>query len=133
VLMNIPMNVHWYVHTVLYTFYLLVYTISMGVYTDDDLDDLMKENLRLTRENNKLLRKLRRAEIIGLWLRILMILIIFGVPFLVYKYYIEDYVLDLGATFTELQDDAAALRELPAKIPVPAAVKQLVAPDEAVE
>lgn len=89
----------------------------MGVYTDEDLDDLVRENLCLAKENNVLLRKIRRAEVLGLWFRVLFFLVVIGVPIFVYKYYLEEYVRDLGASFSAMQEDASVLRDFPDKIP----------------
>lgn len=66
----------------------------MGVYTDQDLDDLMKENLRLTRENNELLRKMRRGAILGFWFKLVLYLVILGLPVFVYWMYLQEYAMD---------------------------------------
>ncbi len=102
------------------------YTDRMGVYTDSDLDDLVRENLRLTQENNKLLKKIRRSEVVNFWIRILFFLVLIGVPILVYQYYLEPYVQELFATYQRMQEDAASVRDLSSKLSVPDGLKALL-------
>ena len=84
--------------------------------TKNDLEALLNENLRLTRENNKLLRKLHRAYLIQVWSRILIILIVIGVPILVYQYYLEDYVKRFQATYDETRLELRQVDEVLEKL-----------------
>lgn len=85
----------------------------MGVYTDEELDELMQENLRLTKENNKLLKKMRRTELFGMWMRILFFLVIIGVPLVVYRYYVAPYIEDFSQAYQDFRADTGAVLTLP--------------------
>lgn len=98
---------------ILSTYYFLLYTYPMGVYTDEELDELMQENLRLTKENNKLLKKMRRTELFGMWMRILFFLVIIGVPLVVYRYYVAPYIEDFSQAYQDFRADTGAVLTLP--------------------
>jgi len=66
---------------------------------------LLRENLRLTRENNKLLKRMHRAHVIDVWFRVLFLLIAVGAPIFLYQYYLEDYVKNAWTTYKELKED----------------------------
>ena len=54
---------------------------------DEELKGLLEENLEVTRENNELLKKIRRDAVIGFAVKILFYLILLGVPiFLISSY-----------------------------------------------
>ena len=88
----------------------------MGIYTDEELDDLVRENIKLTKQNNKLLRKLWRSQILGFWSRILFFAIIIGVPVILYQYFLVDYVGQVRTTIEEFQGNLNAIKELPENI-----------------
>jgi hypothetical protein len=83
---------------------------------DKQIQHLLKENLKLSKENNKLLKKLHRANIVGFWSRIIFFLIIVGVPFFIYRYYLEDFVQELFVTYQSLRESASELKELPNRL-----------------
>ncbi len=99
----------------------MVYTFGMN----EEMQDLIKENIRLTRENNRLLRKLWRAELWSFWSKMIFIAIMVGVPVLVYRYYLADVVQDLWHTYDQLLHGVEQLEQLPARIPVPAILEGL--------
>lgn len=47
---------------------------------DTHLEELLEENLELAKENNKLLKEMRRNAIIGLVVRVIIWLVVLGVP-----------------------------------------------------
>ena len=59
----------------------------------------IKELLKLTQENNKLLRKMRRSAMIGNVMRIFYWAIIFGGPVVIYYYYLQPYLGQLIDTY----------------------------------
>lgn len=71
----------------------------------EDLKQLMLENQKLLLENNKLLKKMRRDAVIGYVFRILWIVIIFGLPFYLYLYFIQP---NIGS----IQEQAGLLKQL---------------------
>jgi hypothetical protein len=89
----------------------------MGVYTEQDLDDLMKENIRLARENNKLLRKMRRDAIVGRFVKLIMLAVIIATPFVLYYYFVEPYVAEMRETYAELQGNLDTVEQLKNEFP----------------
>lgn len=61
---------------------------------DSDIKSLLQENLEITKENNELLRVLKRNNTIALVLRIAWYAIILGVPFILYFYVLDPMVSD---------------------------------------
>jgi hypothetical protein len=86
---------------------------------EDEIEVLLEQNIKLTKENNKLLRKLWRAEVMGFWSRILFIAILIGIPVLVYQYFLVDYVDQVRTTLEDVRDDLGKIREIPDKISLP--------------
>lgn len=92
---------------------------------DEETQDLIKENIRLTRENNRLLRKLWRAEVLGFWSKMLFIAIMVGVPVLVYRYYLADVVTDLWNTYQGVLRGVEDISQLPDQISLSAVIESL--------
>ena len=65
--------------------------------------NLLEENLRLTKENNRLLRKLKRAQTLGTVFRIIWIAVIVGLPVALYVYLIQPYYEGVQTRFESLQ------------------------------
>lgn len=66
-------------------------------------DREMKELLKLTKENNNLLRKMRRQAIIGNIMRLVYWAIIIGGPVVIYYYYLQPYLGQLIETYSGIQ------------------------------
>ena len=62
---------------------------------DEEGKRLLRQNLELSRENNKMLKRIRRDARIGLLFRILWIAIIIGVPVFLYFTFLQPYVADV--------------------------------------
>ena len=58
---------------------------------DEELKQLLQENLEVTRENNDLLKKIRRDAMIGLVVKVILWLVILGVPI----FFVSAYLLPL--------------------------------------
>ncbi|HEY4502716.1 MAG TPA: hypothetical protein VJH21_02700 [Candidatus Paceibacterota bacterium] len=71
--------------------------------------DLLEENLRLTKENNRLLRKLKRAQTISTIFKIIWIAVLIGVPLVLYVYVIEPYYQEVQTRYDELQQRVEAI------------------------
>lgn len=67
---------------------------------DNEVKSLLKKNLELAKENNRLLRKMRRGAIIGNILRLIWWVVLFGGPVILYYYYVQPYVGEFFA-FTD--------------------------------
>lgn len=78
---------------------------------DDDarVVRLLKENIELTRENNRFLRKLHRDAVISIWIRVLWIAVLIGIPFILYFYVIQPYFAAFGTSIEQIQLDIAEL------------------------
>jgi hypothetical protein len=79
-------------------------------------EDQHEELLRLTRENNELLkenheylRKMYRNDMIGLTLRVVWYAILIGLPFAVYFYVLEPYFEAFGANYEEFREGMAEI------------------------
>jgi len=70
---------------------------------DESTNQLIRDNLRLTKENNRLLRKMKRAATYGLILRILWIAVLIGIPVALYVYVIQPYYAGFQAGFDQFQ------------------------------
>ena len=66
-------------------------------------DRELKELLELTRDNNKLLHKIRRHAIIGSILRLFYWAIILGGPIVIYYYFLQPYLGQLIETYSGIQ------------------------------
>jgi hypothetical protein len=60
---------------------------------------LLRENNELARQNNALLRKLYRHNIIGFTIKTIWIALLIGVPFAVYFYFLQPYFEAFGANY----------------------------------
>lgn len=49
----------------------------------------LEENKNLLQQNNQILRKMHRSAIIGFWFRIVWVLVLLGLPFLIYWYILQ--------------------------------------------
>jgi hypothetical protein len=65
----------------------------------EDIEEMVIENQRLLAENNKLLRKIQRANTWAFWLRAVWLAIILGAPFLIYYYIVAPYYQSLDSAF----------------------------------
>ncbi len=80
---------------------------------DDDLRSLLEENIRLAKDNNRLLRSMRRAAIIGFFGRVLFWVIILGVPAYLYLTYLAPVVSHVMAQGQAGQDSFLRLLSFP--------------------
>jgi hypothetical protein len=72
-------------------------------------DREMKELLDLTRDNNKLLRKMRRHAIFGNVTRLIYWAVIFGVPVAFYYYYIQPQIGGIVETYDTVKGGAEGI------------------------
>jgi len=66
---------------------------------DDESKRLLKQIFEINKENNKLLKKMRRAAIAGNILRLIWWVIIFGVPIYFYFAVFQPFLGEVGGTF----------------------------------
>lgn len=84
---------------------------------DYSLHELLEENLKLTRENNKMLKRMRRAALIGRIVKFLFVLAVLFALYYAYVNYIQPNYQDLKATFVSLQAEVGRVKELEDKLP----------------
>lgn len=75
-----------------------------------ELKELILENTRIVKENNKLLRKIHRNGLVEFWVRICWYILLIGLPFALYFYVLEPYFTVMGSSYDTLQ---ARMQELP--------------------
>ncbi len=73
---------------------------------------LLRENVRLTKENNRLLKKMRRAQVWGFAARMATLLLVLGLPVLAYYYFLQPLLGDLAQTYGALREGAGALPDM---------------------
>ena len=78
---------------------------------------LLKENNKLLHENNKLLKKINRARVLSFWSKIVFYALIIGIPYLIYKYYLEESFNDLMGAYADLKTEVSEVKELTEKRP----------------
>ncbi|MFC1733187.1 hypothetical protein ACFL6I_23050 [candidate division KSB1 bacterium] len=72
---------------------------------EESIQELLKKNIELTKENNKLLKKMRRNALLGGLLKLVWIAVIVGVPVYVYFNFLApvlDQVLDAAQTVQDV-------------------------------
>jgi hypothetical protein len=89
---------------------------------DQEIEDLLRENVRLTRENNHILHKLWRAEVTGFWTKVVFYALIIGVPVFIYQFYLQGYVQQLQKTYDSMRGTVEQVKQLPPLESLPAAV-----------
>ena len=63
-----------------------------------ELKRLLRENITLAQENNLLLKKLHRNALWTFWVRILWYVLLIGLPFVVYFFFLEPYFQAFGSS-----------------------------------
>lgn len=79
---------------------------------DEEGKRLLRQNLELGRENNKMLKRIRRDARIGLLLRILWIAIIVGVPVFLYFTFLQQYVADVLDFYGDVQSQFNSILQI---------------------
>lgn len=84
---------------------------------EEDIKILLRKNLELTKENNRLLKKIRRSAIIGGVVRIIWWAIIIGVPVALYYYIVQPYLAELNQAYEGVKGGVGDASEVLRKIP----------------
>lgn len=67
--------------------------------THTELLILLRENTELTKQNNILLKKMYRNDMIGIWLRVVWYAVLIGLPFALYFYVLQPYFEAFGSDY----------------------------------
>ena len=70
---------------------------------DEEAKSLLKKNLEYARENNRLLRKMRRSAIIGTILRMIWWAILIGLPIALYYYFLQPFIGESLAVYQNIE------------------------------
>ena len=81
---------------------------------DPEARRMMQENLELSRDNNRLLRKLRRAAVIDRFIQIIWWAFLIGVPIYLYFTILEPRIDQLNLAYQNIQ---ISLGELQKQVP----------------
>lgn len=77
---------------------------------DIEIRYILEQNTALLKENNMLLKKMRRNATIGLWFQITWYVVLIGLPFALYFYILEPYFEALGSSYEVF---SAGMQEIP--------------------
>ncbi|MCH8049946.1 hypothetical protein IIB51_00855 [Patescibacteria group bacterium] len=83
----------------------------------EDLKTLLKKNLDLTRENNVLLRKMRRMAIYGNIIKVVWLAIIIGLPVYIYYAFLQPYVGQALEIYSGVETGVGGIRNFLDKLP----------------
>jgi hypothetical protein len=87
----------------------------MDLEDTEKIEHLLKVNIKLARENNKILKKMRRASLIRFWGRIVFFLLMSGLVYYAYQYYLHDYVIQMQDMYDSLQEGVDGVKAIPSR------------------
>jgi hypothetical protein len=73
---------------------------------DEQAKELLKENLELARDNNRMLRKLRRGAMLSTLFSFVYWALLIGLPVYLYYSYIRPYATDVAETYESIKESA---------------------------
>ena len=82
------------------------------MYTDEDVDDLVRINIELTKENNRMLKAMRSSQRWHTFFRFVWLIVLIGGPIVLYYLYLEPYVEEARVMYEEAQQNMERMREL---------------------
>ena len=85
---------------------------------EDEIRSLLRRNLELTRENNKLLKKIRRNGLIANIMRLVWWAVIIGVPVFLYYTVFQPYLTELSTAYQGVQDGVTGAQSIFFDIPI---------------
>jgi hypothetical protein len=68
-----------------------------------EMKRLLERNYELLKENNRLLKKLHRNAVWGMWIRVIGYALILGAPVALYFYVLEPYLMSMGSSVDSLR------------------------------
>ena len=84
---------------------------------DEEIRQLLRRNYELARENNKMLRKMRRGMLISQIIKILVAAAIIGVPIYLYYSILQPLLADVATGYQSLQEGVDSTQEIFQNIP----------------
>lgn len=83
---------------------------------ENETRKLLQENIEISRENNKLLKKLHRGAIISSILRIVYVAVIVGAPVFLYYTFLQPYFAELSEAYEGVKGDVNTLQSVGGRI-----------------
>ena len=77
---------------------------------ENEIRTLLKKNLDLTRENNVLLRKMRRVAMYGNIIKVVWLAIIIGLPVYIYYAFLQPYIGQALEIYSGVETSAGEVR-----------------------
>ena len=84
---------------------------------DEEFKVLLRKNLELSKENNRLLKKMRRSAFIGNILRVIWWAVIIGLPIYLYFSVLQPYLEELAAVYKNVQTEVGDVANIFGRIP----------------
>lgn len=76
---------------------------------DDEILTLVRRNLEITKENNLILKRMRRSAAWGTFFRILWLAAVIGVPVFVYYYFLVPYYESFSNSYEQFQNQVGEI------------------------
>ena len=76
----------------------------------DELKQMLRKQNELLEDNNRILHKLHRFEIIGIWTKLVWYGLLIGIPFALYYYVLDPYFTAFGSSYDTFN---AGMQEIP--------------------
>ncbi len=74
-------------------------------------DQIVRETHKLAKENNRLIRAMRRDAFFGLIFKLIFWAIILGLPVILYFYFLQPYIDQVVNVYGEVQEDVGQISE----------------------
>lgn len=87
------------------------------IYNEDDLEEIVRDNNKMVKENNTMLRRMRREQVFGRILKILVFAAVVAAPIIFYYWYLDPYLQQFQQAYLEMKGDVEALNQLREKTP----------------
>jgi hypothetical protein len=84
---------------------------------DNDETRLLRETLAVEKENNRLLRKMRRDAFVGRIFTLIFWAMTLGVPVVLYYFFVSPYIKAIQGSYQGLQNNAEQMQSIEAKLP----------------
>lgn len=84
---------------------------------DEEGKRLLRETLAVEKENNLMLRKMRRDAVVGRIMTLVFWAITLGLPIVIYYYFLSPYVAQITATYQSMEQSAKQMEALKADLP----------------
>jgi len=84
---------------------------------DTPTRELVEETLTLTRDSNRRLKSMQRAQFWGGVFKLLFWAVVLGLPIILYYYFLQPYVVQLVDVYEGVQQSAQDIKEVKESIP----------------